>query len=714
MIKRFFELQEKVLDYHKKANTELLKKAYSVSAKAHLNQKRATNEPYITHPLAVASILADLHLDEISISAGLLHDIIEDTEYTKEDIAKLFGNEIAEIVWSVTKISKISDFDADNAKAETLKKMIIAMTNDVRVILIKLADRLHNIRTLDAFREDKRKRIANETLEIYAPIAYRLGIGKIRKELENISFKYAFPEEYERIKKEVSDKKEWGINQLESIKKEIKTILKKYKIPGKVFFRIKREISIYRKLKKQNISLDKVYDLLALRIITDSIEHCYAIMGEIHQKWRHIPSRWRDFIANPKINGYQSIQTTIITKKGIKFEIQIRTKEMHKIAIEGIAAHWKYKEGISFIENDTRLNWFREMIEAHRNNPNPEDFLTHVKQDLTPDEIYLFTPKGKVISLKSGATTIDFAYAIHSEIGDHCKGAIVNEKLVPLKTKLNSSDVVEIITSKNVNPKIDWLKYVITNRARKKIANYIQKKENLLNITKGKRVWLKTLRESKKKYKLKLKEDDVKKRIEKLHYTDLEVFFKDIGSGKKTLDKKALKTLFPEISVHDITPSKKVSKKISQIHKLINVEGYQDIDITFAKCCNPIKGEKIIGYITKHRGLVIHKEECINLRNVISPRLNKVEWNEFDDHLYLVKYDLIVHDKPGLLSIISGVNAEFNSNIRKIESEKAGQNITKIKITFEVKNIDQLKKIFNKYKKVKGTFSVIRKRFSIK
>lgn len=714
MIKRFFELQEKVLDYHKKANTELLKKAYSVAAKAHINQKRATNEPYIIHPLAVASILADLHLDEISISAGLLHDIIEDTKYTKENITKLFGKEISEIVWSVTKISKISDFDTEVAKAETLKKMIIAMTSDVRVILIKLADRLHNIRTLEAFREDKRKRIANETLEIYAPIAYRLGMGNIRKELEDISFKHAYPEEYEKIIKEVSSKKEWAINQLESIKKEIKSTLKKYKIPGKIYFRIKREISIYRKLKKQNIALDKVYDLLALRIITDSIEHCYAIMGEIHQKWRHIPSRWRDFIANPKINGYQSIHTTIITKKGMKFEIQIRTKEMHKVAIEGIAAHWKYKEGISFIENDARLDWFREMMEAHRNNPNSKDFLTHIKQDLTPDEIYLFTPKGKIINLKSGATPIDFAYTIHTEIGEHCKGAIVNEQLVPLKTKLNSGDVVEIITSKNSNPNIDWLKYVVTNRAKKKITNYIQRKENLLDIARGKRIWLKILRDSKKKYKLKLKEDDIKSRIEKLHYTDLEAFFRDIGSNKKSLDSKALKTLFPEITSQDITPSKKTPRKVPYIYKLISVEGYQDIDATFAKCCNPIKGEKIIGYITKNRGLVIHKEECINLKNVVPSRLKKVEWNEFDNYLYLVKYDLTVYDKPGLLSMISGVNAKFDSNIKKIENEKAGQNITKIKITFEVKNMSQLNKIFNEYKKIKGVCSVIRKRTSIK
>jgi len=714
MLKRFFELQEKVLNYYKDANTELLKKAYTVAADAHLNQKRATNEPYITHPLSVAGILADMKLDEISIAAALLHDIVEDTTYTISDVNKLFGKEISDIVWGITKISKISDIDAEDAIAETLKKMIIAMTNDVRVILIKLADRLHNIRTLNVLSDEKKKRIADETLEIYAPIAYRLGMGKIKDELENVSFKYAFSKEYEKIEKEVGDKKEWAIFQLENLKKEIIDILKKYKIPGEIRYRIKREISIYRKIKKQNISLDKVYDLLALRIITDTVENCYAIMGDIHQRYQHIPSRWRDFITNPKNNGYQSIHTTIIIPNGVKFEIQIRTNEMHKFAEEGIAAHWSYKEGISFLENDHRLHWFRDMIETHKNNPNPRDFLSLVKSDLTPNEIYVFTPKGKVINLEAGATPIDFAFAIHTEVGNHCKGSIVNEQLVPLRTELNSGDVVEILTSKTASPSSDWLKFVASNRARKKITNYFQKKENILNIEKGKRLWLRILREIKKKYKLKISDEEVKKKLEKLHYTDFESFFRDIGSNKKLMDRKTLKNFFPEISTEEIQPIKKIPKKISSIYKLVNVEGYQDIDIIFAKCCSPIKGEKIIGYVSQNRGLVIHKEKCSNIKNVIPSRIKEVNWNVDEDFTYTIKYDLIVQDRPGVLSAISSINANHNSNIKKIENENISQSMSKIKISFEVSDLTHLQKIINEFKKVKGVFSIVRKRITEK
>lgn len=712
MLKRFFELQERVLSYYKDANTELLKKAYTVAADAHLNQKRATNEPYITHPLSVAGILAEMKIDEISIAAALLHDIVEDTTYTISEVNRLFGKEISDIVWGVTKISKISDIDAEDAIAETLKKMIIAMTNDVRVILIKLADRLHNIRTLDALNDEKKKRIANETLEIYAPIAYRLGMGKIKDELENIAFKYAFPEEHEKIEKEIGDKKEWAISQLENLKREITDILKKYNIPGEIRYRIKREISIYRKIKKQNISLDKVYDLLAIRIITDSVENCYAIMGDIHQRYQHIPSRWRDFITNPKNNGYQSIHTTIIIPNGVKFEIQIRTTEMHEFAEEGIAAHWSYKEGISFIENDHRLHWFRDMIETHKNNPNPRDFLSLVKSDLTPNEIYVFTPKGKVINLEAGATPVDFAYAIHTEVGNHCKGSIVNEQLVPLRTELNSGDVIEILTSKTASPSSDWLKFVASNRARKKISNYFQKKENLLNVEKGKRLWLKILREIKKKHKIKINDDDVRKKLEKLHYTDFETFFRDIGSNRKLLDKKTLKNIFPGISSEEIQPVKKVSKKISSIYRLVNVEGYQDIDIIFAKCCNPIKGEKIIGYVSQNRGLVIHKEKCSNIKNVIPSRIKEVNWNKDEEYTYIVKYDLIVQDRPGVLSAISSINANHNSNIKKIENENISHSMSKIKISFEVSDLKHLQKIIDEYKKVKGVFTILKKRVS--
>ena len=577
MIKRFFELQEKILSYYEDANLELLKKAYSIAANAHMNQIRATNEPYIIHPLAVAATLAEMHLDEISIAAGLLHDVVEDTEYRIEEITKLFGQEISDIVWGVTKISKISEIDAENAQAETLKKMIMAMTLDVRVILIKLADRLHNIRTLDALPPEKQQRIARETLDIYAPIAYRLGMGKIKDELENVSFMYAYPEEYERIHGEVEDKRTWALSHLNVIRNDIKQMLDRLKIAGKLHFRIKREISIYRKLVRQGISIERVYDLVALRVITDSVENCYALMGEIHQTWQHIPGRWRDFITNPKANGYQSIHTTVLTPDGFKFEIQIRTTDMHKVAEEGIAAHWKYKDGITFLESDQRLQWFRDMIETHRHNPDPREFVNLVKKDLKPNEIYVFTPQGKVINLQAGATPVDFAYAIHTEIGHRCNGAIVNEHLVPLRTELRSGDVVEILTANTGTPSADWLKFVATSRARKKIVNFIQKRENKVFLDKGRRAWAKSLREYRRKYKLKLTDDNILERIARLNYQDLDSFLRDLGSGKKVLDRKNLRTLFPEHKT--APPAAAVQKQVtrsSPAFRLVNVEGFQN------------------------------------------------------------------------------------------------------------------------------------------
>ncbi len=713
MIKRFFELQEKVLSYYSDANIELLKKAYSVAAAAHMNQRRASDEPYIIHPLEVADTLADMKLDEISIAGALLHDVVEDSDYTIEDIVSLFGKEIANLVEGVTKITKISTIDKEDAKAETLKKMIIAMTNDVRVILIKLADRYHNIRTLGVLREDKRVRIAKETLDIYAPIAYRLGMGKMKTDLEDIAFQYAYPEEYKKIEKNIMDKREWADGKMQALKDELQKIMTHYKIPGEIHYRMKREISIFRKLERQSISFDNVFDLLALRIITNSIENCYALMGEIHQRWSYIPFRLRDFIANQKSNGYQSIHTTIISPEGIKYEVQIRTFDMHRMAEEGIAAHWKYKEGITFIEDDQRLQWFRDLIDTHKENPNPKEFLSLVKGDLTPNEIYVFTPKGKVVNLKAGATAVDFAYAIHSEVGDHCKGAVVNEHMVPLRTELNSGDVVEIQTAKNAHPSIDWLKYVITNRAKKKILAYIQKKEHSLYYEKGKKLWARVLREYRKQHDLKFSDEELKQRVKKVQCTDMESFFKLLGSNEKILDRRFLKRLFPEVEALDVQVKRRSRKKSSdQMYRLVNVEGIADVDVSFAKCCSPIKGEKIIGYVTQNRGLVIHRLDCGSMKNVLLSRQKEVLWTDVGEYSYQVKYYILVKDKPGILTAISGVVAKYNSNILMITNEKVGNEQSGLKITFEVKDMAQLEKIYHELLQVKGVVEIVKKRVS--
>ena len=710
MIKRFHELQERILKYYPEANIALLKKAYAISTEAHLNQRRLSNEPYITHPLTVAGILADMRLDEISIAAGLLHDVIEDSQYSREDLVRLFGREISDIVWGVTKISKISEVDVEDAQAETLKKMIIAMTADVRVILIKLADRLHNIRTLAPLPDEKRIKIARETLEIYAPIAYRLGMGKIRDELEDLSFMYLYPEDYQRIKDEVGDKTEWALKQVEGLKKQIQALLKELKIKAEIQYRIKREISIFRKLQKQNIELENVYDLLALRVITDTVANCYVIMGAIHQQWVHIPSRWRDFITNPKSNFYQSIHTTIITREGVKFEIQIRTQEMHRNAEEGIAAHWKYKEGLAFLENDHRLEWFREMIDYHKTNPDPKEFLSLVKRDLTPNEIYVFTPKGKVVNLKAGATPVDFAYAIHSEVGDHCRSAIVNEKLVPLRTRLNSGDVVEILTQKNSSPSADWLRFVTTTRAKKRIMAWLQKEESAGDLLRGRRLWQKVLREYGRRHRLAFNDQDIARRLKALGYDDLETFLREVGGGRRALDRQALKSLFPEAGAVAIRPARRSAPRRGERHKLVRVDGQGDIDFTFAKCCHPIKGEEIVGYITKNRGLVVHRKNCPNVNSEIPSRLKRVSWTDAPDYSYRVKLQLLADDKPGMLSSITGVIAACGSNIKKIEMEPASQAVARVQIVFEVRDMFQLEEITSRLRELGGVYSIQRRK----
>ncbi len=710
MIKRFHELQERILSYYPEANIELLKKAYAVSTDAHLKQRRATNEPYITHPLSVAAILAEMRLDEISIAAGLLHDVIEDSQYTRDDLVRLFGQEISDIVWGVTKISKISEVDVEDAQAETLKKMIIAMTADVRVILIKLADRLHNIRTLSPLAEEKRVKIARETLEIYAPIAYRLGMGRIRDELEDNAFMHLHPEEFQRIKAEVSDKTEWAHQQVEGLKGQLQELLLGLKIKADIQSRIKREISIFRKLQKQQIELENVYDLLAIRIITDTVANCYVIMGAIHQQWVHIPSRWRDFITNPKSNFYQSIHTTIITREGVKFEIQIRTQEMHRNAEQGIAAHWKYKESLAFLENDHRLEWFREMIDYHKTNPDPKEFLSLVKRDLTPNEIYVFTPKGKVINLKAGATAIDFAYAIHSEVGDHCKGAIVNEKLVPLRNRLNSGDVVEIVTQKNCSPSADWLKFATTPRAKKRIMSWLQKEEFANDLEKGRRIWLKILREYKRKHRLAFSDTEIAKRLRATGFPDPELFLQDVGSGRKVLDRPALKALFPEVGAVEIPPARRPPGRARAQDQLVSIEGGAVSGFSLAKCCQPMKGEEIIGYVTKNRGLVVHRRDCPNVNREIPSRLKRVVWNEAPDYAYAVKLQILAADRPGMLSAITGVTAACGSNIKKIEMEPTSQTVARITIVLEVRDLFQLDAITGQLRDLPGVYSFSRKK----
>jgi len=476
-ISSFFEIQNKVLGYHPNANTEMLKQAYSVATDAHLNQKRANNEPYINHSLGVATILADMKLDDITIAAGLLHDVVEESENTREDIEKIFGKEIGDLVWGVTKMTKLSSVEADNARTGTLIKMILAMTSDLRVILIKLADRFQNLQNLDGFARESRKRLARETLNIYAPIAHRLGLINLKTQMENIAFKHANPDEYENLKNKIGTNKEWAHRQLDRVKKEMLDIMKHYNIEGEILTRYKSEYAIFRKMKRKNISFDNVIDLLGLRIVTDTIENCYMLLGEIHQRWQSIPMQFHDYIANPKPNGYRALITAIISPDGAKFEVQILTHDMNREAETGSAAHWKFQEDRPEAVEDKRLEWYRNIVEATKENPDPREFTRQVKGDLGDAEVYVFTPQGKIINLKQGATPIDFAYAIHTEVGRRFAGARVNEQNVPPETVLNSGDIVEIITKEDAQPTREWLRSVKTKKAKKQIVSYIQNAE---------------------------------------------------------------------------------------------------------------------------------------------------------------------------------------------------------------------------------------------
>ncbi len=705
--KRYFELLEKILEYHPEADTELIKKAYIVATEAHVNQKRANQEPYIVHPLNVAMILATMGLDEIAIASGLLHDVVEDTFYTEEDLRKKFGDEIAKIVAGVTKIGKMphyTNYDKDQAKAESTKKMIVAMAEDIRVILVKLADRLHNMRTLSHLREEKQKRIALETLDIYAPIAHRLGIGQIKEELEDLSFAAAYRAESQELHNFIEENRELNEKSLMRMKGEILALMKQSNIKGVVSYRIKRPISIFRKMIRQKIDVKRVYDLLALRVIVEDVESCYLLHSEINRKWHFMQFRLRDFIKRPKENGYSSLHTTIIYDSRY-YEIQIRTQDMDNVAEMGIAAHWRYKEGIAAPEDEKKIEWFRSIIKNYKNHSSAQDFVQNLKSDLKSSEIYVYTPMGKVITLPVGSTPIDFAYAIHSKVGECCKGAFINEHHASIKTVLKSGDMVEIETDKRSAPKQEWLNHVASNRARRRINYYLSKQENIRYIERGKRIWKKHYREIIRKYKDKVENKSLEERVGFLKYNDLDSFYKDLGNYSKSLDKEALQTLFPELKIMEVKRVLKVQEKgkKNNLYRLIEVEGLSDVDISLAKCCHPIKGEKIYAYVTLNRGIAIHNADCHSIKKMDMSRLKNARWKEdIGNYTYMVQYEVTLPDKPGNLNRITNILSELNINIRDIRVEKKSKSTSTVYFTIEVSDSSQLQNIDKELNKFEG------------
>ncbi|HLB25635.1 MAG TPA: bifunctional (p)ppGpp synthetase/guanosine-3',5'-bis(diphosphate) 3'-pyrophosphohydrolase, partial [Nitrospirota bacterium] len=615
---RFEDITEKIQGYQPDADLDFLRMAYIFSAKVHHGASRLSGEPYLVHPIEVAGILTDLKLDYVTVACGLLHDTVEDTDTTVEEIAEYFGDEAGAIVDGLTKIARIEFKTKEEQQAENFRKMILAMSKDIRVILIKLADRLHNMRTLQYLKPERRKAIAQETLDIYAPIANRLGLARIKWELEDLCLQYLRPEVYSdlvaKINRNREDREDY-INELISI---VKAHMEKNSLAGRVMGRPKHFYSIYQKMLKQDITVDEMYDLIALRIITQSKSDCYAVLGMIHSLWLPVPGRFKDFIGVPKSNLYQSLHTTVIGPKGERVEFQIRTEEMHQIAEKGIAAHWQYKEKGRLGEADEkRFSWLRQLVEYQKELTDSHEFMDTIKVDLFPEVVYVFTPAGDVKELSRGSTPVDFAYSIHTDVGNQCVGAKVNGKLVPLRYELNTGDTVEIITQPGHLPSRDWLKLVKTPKAKTRIRHWLKQEEEKQSIELGKELFEKELKKRDLNPQRLYKSPDINRVVQAFELDDLDALYREIGFGKVS-PRQAVAVLLPEEAIteekRDESIIKKVARKIvSKREKGVRIKGVDDIMIHFSKCCSPVPGDRIVGFITRGRGVSIHSADCANL-----------------------------------------------------------------------------------------------------
>src|ERR1700730_11550989 len=672
---RFEDLLERVRSYTSEEEREFLRRAYVFSALEHKGQIRHSGEPYLVHPLEVASILADMRLDPVAIAAGLLHDVVEDTFTTIEKIQEHFGLEVAHVVEGVTKISAIPFSSSEERQAENFRKMLLAMVDDIRVILVKLADRLHNMRTLEHMSEERRLRTAQETLDIYAPIANRLGMSKIKNELEELSFKFLDPDGYDTLSGKVESRRKAAEIEIEELKSTITAKLSEAQVPViRVDGRLKRLYSISHKLKQQRIELDQVYDFVALRIITDSVKDCYAALGIIHQTWSPVPGRIKDFIAMPRPNGYQSLHTSVISERGVPFEVQVRTVAMHRMAEEGIAAYWKYKEGRVGDHRDERhFQWMRQLLEYQ--DRDPQEFIQNLKIDLYPEEVYTFTPKGLVKAFPRGATPIDFAYAIHTDVGRQCVGARINGKMVPLRPRLKHGDIVEIITSTGHKPSRDWLNFVVTSHARYEIKHFIRVEEKANARDLGRKLFEKEARRHSLNPKTLVDSDAFKNILGDFPGHKPDDVFAAIGYGKLS-PKQVLAKLVPADTLREKAPEGVVKAAVKRVlgtgEEKVKVRGFDDLMVFRARCCNPIWGEKIVGYITRGKGVSVHSATCSNVVNLLydPERRIDVEWDGAtgDQAPYTVRLTMQVEDRKGMLAEISAKVSDINTNITNMEA----------------------------------------------
>jgi GTP diphosphokinase / guanosine-3',5'-bis(diphosphate) 3'-diphosphatase len=712
---RFNDILERLTSYNPNSDIELLKKAYVFSAKVHLGQVRLSGEPYLNHPLEVAGILTQLKLDVASVATGLLHDTVEDTLTTPKEIQENFGKEIAQLVDGLTKISLISLRSSEKHQAENFRKMILAMVKDIRVILIKLADRLHNMRTLKYHHPEKQVETAQETLDIYAPLAHRLGIDWIKSELEDLAFQYLHPEIYEEIQHKIAKRERERARYIEEVQRTLMKKLYENHIESDVTGRLKQIYSIYLKMKEQNLDFAQVYDITAFRVIVNSIKECYDVLGIIHSLWKPIPGKFKDYVGLPKENMYQSLHTTVIGLYGERIEIQIRTHEMHKIAEEGIAAHWKYKEGKVVEEaEDKRFTWLRQLLEWQRDLKDDAEFIESVKVDLFPHEVYVFTPKGAVKQFPFGATPVDFAYGIHSDVGDHCSGAKVNGKIVPLKYELRSGDTIEIMTSPNQKPSKDWLKFAKTARAKTKIRQWFTNEEREKSINLGKEILEKEFRKYDLQQAKLIKTGDLAKVANEFSYQGVDDLIAAVGYGKVTAN-QIIGKILPQERLEQQREEQEEGRLRSLFKKIthgpkdaILIKGIDNVMVRYAGCCNPLPGDRVVGFITRGRGVTIHAADCQNAKDDDPNRKVEVEWDSTKGYSYPVRVRIYSDDKKGLLGEISNSMSSNEANIKnaKVDTTEDKKAISTFEV--EIRDLNHLNKVMRGIEKIKGVHRVER------
>jgi GTP pyrophosphokinase len=694
------------------ADIGIIERAYIYSARVHEGQVRLSGEPYLSHPLEVAGILADMKLDPESVTAGILHDVIEDTAATPEEIKDIFGPEVLHIVLGVSKLSSLSFGTSEARQAESIRKMFLAMADDIRVILIKLADRLHNMRTLQYHSPEKRREIAQETIDIYAPIASRLGIYRIKNELEETSFKYTHPEEFDRIDKLVSKSRTDREKYIEKVKSDLKQAMDAASLKCEVLGRVKNNYSIHNKMISQNLPFEEIYDIIAFRIILDSVPQCYEALGLIHSLWKPIDHKFKDYIGRPKTNMYQSLHTTVIGPVGERIEIQIRTWEMDRVAESGIAAHWGYKEGKRLDENVSRkFAWIQDLIENQENFLDPGEFLENVRIDLFPDEVYVFTPRGEVKTLPRGATPVDFAYMIHTEVGNQCTGAKVNGRMVPLPYELKTGDIVEIVTAKNHHPSKDWLNFVKTVKARSKIRHWIKVQETQRSLSLGREMCEKAFRKERLSFNNLVKSEKMMAVVEQFGFKTVDDLIANVGYGKIT-PLQVLRKFVPKSEETEADESI-FNKLIGRVRKKkpkagILVNGVDDILIKFGKCCQPVPGDPILGYITQGYGVTVHRTNCVNALRMNPERQIEVSWNQNANETYPVKIRIISQDRMGLLADLVGNISKLGANILNAKTETRENKMVDSFFTIGVEDTTHLDKILAAIKKVKHVQEVKR------